>query len=924
MLKKLLTVSQLFMVLTMSAATASLEPDNLASAELFSKQLSWCGAESLWQPYRNQKFKIQDGILQLQSLSGGKANFAGIPLDIDYETANAFEVSFQYRSSGSCNVIMQFSHPEKRLSHGTSDFKIPASRDWTTFHGTFRRPVESYGAMLSFQVKNKNGKLELKDLKVKPVEPVSKEGKPVMLDGRRCTAIYYDGNNIAEKFYNLRAAKMLRSEIFRAGGELLPIKSGNNASETAISIGGVAASSLKSGGYELNISNGKASVAGQRPGGTALGALALLNQLGITYITPLTAVYPAELKAPAIKAFFNPAIPYRLAARNLCRPELLGYSPVYEVANDYKLGVYRGYGHTGPSFLPYEEFSAKHPEYFALQENGERLKKTPGQRFDVHFCMSNTEGQKIIADRMIEYMKSEPLATCFSLSSGDGGNMFCRCRECMKSGNPGERNIAWVNAVAKRTAKIFPEKKITTFAYVDSRFPPENIKPAPNVIVLYCPYEPVWMNHLITNHPANAQGLKELAEWEATCPNNMGAFVYPSSCREKLNIWPAFYANYEKYKRFAEKHYNMIQYCGMSPIYGSGQVPAANNFCDLSIYVQGKVLRDPQTNIEKEIDFFMINYYGAAAPAMRRYFDLIHHEVTRRNWEQNTEKIVRGLVTPELAKAGYQCFSDAEKSVSGAELVRVKREKMYLLWHDLTDNCRGNGRISGRELPAYAEKLAEFCKTAQEQGASYNTIPYKKWFWDTAMLRLGKQGRWFDDPAVKKLIAAPLDTLLNSIPDAQKKIPGGYYIENQGILGGERQKTNWLRPDSIWVNILRRPSSGQGTAQLNLKLEQLPSKTIIMKISGIDNEKKDLSLMELRVNGKTVFQGHSPWKKDSWSEAEFQIPADSLIRGDNSIVIMNMTPDKEVDGAGGVNYTAKRNYYWGWFMIADIKIELGQ
>ena len=905
-----------------SAVTASLEPDNLASAELFSKQLSWRDTKLLWQPYRNQKFKIQDGILQLQSLPGGKTNSAGIPLDIDYETADAFEVSFQYRSSGICNAVLRFSHPEKELLHGTFEFKIPVSQNWKAFRRIFRRPAESYRASLSFLVKNGNGKLELKELKVKPIEPVSKEGKPVILDGQKCTAIYYYGSNIAEKFYNHRAAKRLRSEIFRAGGELLPLKFGDRPTETAITIGGNAAPTLTSGGYELKISKGKASITGLRPGGTALGALALLNQLGITYITPLTAVYPAELKAPAIKAFFNPAIPFRLVALNLCRPELLGYSPVYEIANDDKLGVYRGFGHTGPYFLPYEEFASKHPEYFALQENGERLKKIPGRRFDVHFCMSNKEGQKIIADRMIEYMKTEPLATYFGLSSGDGGGLYCRCPECMKFGNTGERNIAWVNAVAKRIAKIFPEKKITTFAYVDSRFPPENIKPAPNVIVLYCPYEPVWMNHLITNHPANAQGLKELAEWEATCPNNMGAFVYPSSCREKLNIWPAFYANYEKYKRFAEKHYNMIQYCGMFPIYGSGQVPAANNFCDLSFYVLGKVLRDPQTNIEKEIDFFMMNYYGAAAPAMRRYFDLIHREVIKRNWEQNTEKIVRGLVTPELAKAGYQCFADAEKSVSGAELVRVKREKMYLLWHDLTDNCRGNGRISGKELPAYASKLAEFCRIAKELGASYNTIPYDKWFWDTAMLRLEKKGKWFDDPAVKKLTAAPLDTLLNSIPNMQKEMPYGYFIENQGILGGERQKTNWLRKDSAWVSILRRPSSGLGTAQLNLKLEQLPAKAIVMKISGIDNEKKDFSRMELRVNGKKVFQGRSPWKKDIWSEAEFQIPAAFLICGDNNIAIMNTTPDKEVDGIGGVNYIAKRNYYWGWFMIADVKIEL--
>ena len=316
-----------------------------------------------------------------------------------------------------------------------------------------------------------------------------------------------------------------------------------------------------------------------------------------------------------------------------------------------------------------------------------------------------------------------------------------------------------------------------------------------------------------------------------------------------------------------------------------------------------------------------MNYYGAAAPAMRRYFDLIHREVIKRNWEQNTEKIVRGLVTPELAAAGYRCFADAEKNVSGEALHRVKKEKMYLLWHDLTDNCRGNASISGRELPDYAEKLAEFCRIAEEQNAVYNTIPYTQWFWDTALLRLDGKGVWFRDPVVEKLKKAPLETLLKSVPDVQKKTSYGYFIENSGILGGIRQKSNWLRPDTVWVSILRRPSSGMGTAQLNLKLESLPEEEIVMKIAGIDNEKKEPAEVEIRINGKRLYHGKSPWKKEVWSEALFPIPTAFLVRGNNNIVIMNRTPDKEKDGEGGVNYLAKRNYYWGWFMISDVKFE---
>ncbi len=898
----------------LTASTPSPSSDNLISDEYFRPQLSWQGPERLWTTYpKLENFVVQDGICKLTPTAEGKRNHAGIPISIGYETAVEFELSLTYRSTGKNFLTFTFTHAEHRIEKGGyNEARLPESPEWTSYKRTFKRPPESYGISLQFFCDN--GSLELQDLKVIPIDPQDSSGKPLILAGKKVETIWY-----REGFYNFWAAKLLRSQIFRLGGELLPMRVGEGP---GINIGVVPTSAVKSGGCELTIRSGAADIAGLRPGGVALGAVELLKKLGVIYYTPLLFSIPTELSAAAGRVVVNPAIPMRYPSRLQC-PELLGYTTSTEMAQYRKIGLYRAHGHSAPRFLPYDEFHTTHPEYYALQEDGLRRKSARG---DVHFCMSNQEAIAIIAGRLAEFMRSEPNATYFPFFPGDGGNLHCRCEACAKMGaNTGERNIAWVNAIARRLKDEFPDKIIPTYAYVDSRFPPQTIFPESNVLPVYCPYEPVWKNHLITDHPANAQGLADLAAWEKACPGQMAAFVYPSSCRERLNIWPAFYANYAKYKRFAENGYRSIEYCGMSPINGNGAIPAANNFCDLSIYVLGKVIIDPSTEVEKEIDRFMHFYYGAdAATAMRRYFDLIHAEVVRRDWEQNTEKTVRGLVTPELARQGYACFAEAEAKASGDYLRRVRKEKMYLLWHDLTDNCRGNGRISAAELPEYSAKLAEFCTIAKNEGASYNTIPYNSWFWDTAILRLEEKGIWYNDPTVQELLKDPEQTLLKYTPRVQKSVPDGWYIENGGLLGGERSNTSWLAPESFWATFLRRPTSGLGTVQMVVELEIAPAGGAVLRIVGIDNEKTDQgdTVMELKVNSTVVYQGKVPWRKDSWDSADFTVPPGALVAGSNTIYLLNLTADTEVDGPGGANYVSSRNYYWGWFGIKEATVSL--
>ena len=142
------------------------------------------------------------------------------------------------------------------------------------------------------------------------------------------------------------------------------------------------------------------------------------------------------------------------------------------------------------------------------------------------------------------------------------------------------------------------------------------------------------------------------------------------------------------------------------------------------------------------------------------------------------------------------------------------------------------------------------------------------------------------------------------------------------MLGGERCKSAWLRASPVDVCILRRGSSGFGVAKAILDLKSTPSGDTILKINGIDNEKKASALMEISVNGKKIFTGNVPWGKEKWTKQAFRIPAGVLKKGENEIVLANITPDTEKDGIGGVAFLAVRNYYWGWFMISEMEFYL--
>ncbi len=936
-LKRIMFLTAIF------AAAISFAADNkIMTDRFFRPAIPGKNPKSYWWP-RTDNMSFKDGILELKAGEKESQN-CGFKVNVKDEIATAVKVSLAGRvedGEGLCRL----SYTNSKGWMGEKSIKLTSS-EWASKTIESSLPQSATTVNVSFNIKGKNAKLFIKDVSM----TLLNSSRIKIKDGDKfveCSGIYIIKSKPYHEFYDKKAAKVLSKFFHKLTDESIPVKYLSDPKKEAcpgmILVGEAAKQSgiiplsvlksLKSAGYAVKVDKGIVALSGESPSGVMSGAYALLEKvLNVTFVneeeTEPKLVKRAEIAFAPMQFAKSPAFELRLIrdgnALKYTDPDYIGDARIVGCKSSTTC-------HTAEGLVEFDKYHKEHPEYFALGKDGKRLQRDPNSmRFDVHFCMSNKEVQKLIAEQIIAWMTANPQAKYFYLTPGDGGGQYCRCADCMamdeKPGVISDRNIKFVNAIADIVIEKFPTKLLMTLAYVDLEQPPVKAKPAQNVRVLYCPYPRNWSNHLEAfDKEYNAEGIKTLNAWLKICAKNIYIFCYPSCCGEAMNIWPAFYANYEKIMFYAKHNLKGIIFCGLG-----GQrngFPGHNSFNAMSRFVLSKVLWNPKINVEKEIDRFMKLYYGPAAPYMREFFNLIHKEVKDRHFVQHTEEVKRGFVTKELAEKSYAIFAKAEQAASKDPkyLERVQKEKTYLLFADLSDRCRSNGKIGEKEMPAYAKRLAEFAQLCNQLRITYfaRKRPPQQWYWETALLKI-KDSHLSRSKKIKELIDNPLETLGESIPRCQAKIKNGWQIPTEGIAGGICiESYSYNCPLKNNVKLLRRPSSGYGYMVTHLYLDSPQKEPMRLELEGMDNDKEGKALMEILINGKTIFSGKAPFTKNKWSCDTFEIPSGILQKGKNIVEFKNITPDvvtkeekKNVDFIVG----RKKNYYWGWYIISGMKV----
>ena len=305
-------------------------------------------------------------------------------------------------------------------------------------------------------------------------------------------------------------------------------------------------------------------------------------------------------------------------------------------------GAFMPGGHDWDAFVGrHKETFLKHPEYLALF-NGARVpvEKNGIINPSAKLCVSNKDVIELYAQDRIDMFNKRPALPMLSVEPSDGGG-FCQCPECAKigDGSPSDQAFYLANEVAKRVARLFPDKRLSLLAYHLHAAPP-SFPIEPNVFVQVAPYA----------FQSTVYSPDELLRaWgEKLGGKNLGVYDYwilPDSNLDMPSFnFLDFPANRIKFWREAGCDSFMIE-----TTFSAG----ANG---LALYLMSLLAWDPGVDTGKILKEFYTATFGEAAEPMQELLEL---------WARRFE------LTPQNMGLSFQIMNSAlEKSAKSSPEIR--------------------------------------------------------------------------------------------------------------------------------------------------------------------------------------------------------------------------------------------------------------
>ncbi|MCX7886590.1 MAG: DUF4838 domain-containing protein [Verrucomicrobiae bacterium] len=538
------------------------------------------------------------------------------------------------------------------------------------------------------------------------------------------------------------AAEELQSYLQKITGARLPIVTdAEPAQRREILVGksnrAVLPSGLGQEGYLLRTNGERLLIVGGEPRGTLYGVYGLLeDHLGCRWFTPEIERVPQlrRLPLPQLNERKVPVFEYRETytwesfdgnwmARNRLngaggRGRLLERQnirpPVPELDARHGGSVKFGFGffvHTLGKLLPPEKHFASHPEYFALWKG----KRDPSQP-----CFTHPEVIRLCTEAVLAGMRAQPDATVFSVSQNDN-RRYCECERCAALAAAEESQMApvlhLVNRVAEAVEKHFPDKLVETLAYQWSRQPPKTIRPRHNVVIRLSNIECCFAHPLASGCcEANQKFVRDLQAWAKVC-NRLWIWDYTTNYAHYLLPMPN--------KRLLNDNIRLFAAHGVKGVFEQGTYDTPDSeLVALKAYLIAKFLWNPNYDEAAATREFLAAYYGAAAPAIQRYLDLLHdyadkHQTHVTIWAPPTSP----HLPPELLTQANTLWDEAESLARDdtAALDRLRRSRMSLdyaiveqarAWLKIADKDRTEPQ---RALIKLARKrLPHFLQTFQQ------------------------------------------------------------------------------------------------------------------------------------------------------------------------------------------------------------------
>lgn len=738
-----------------------------------------------------------------------------------------------------------------------------------------------------------------------------------------------------------KTAKWLQSHLKKLTGVETPINPaglsinpdtqgvillGPDAAKRAGALSSAELQGIAYSGFVLRVNGNRVVITGQNVIGTDHAAARFLEQQGCEFYARNASVIP-KLSDTTLRLTPLADQPFFDGKRYHALPELRGM-PRWAVGDprpaftaiDGKdlLDKTIWLDHSAPFLVPKAIYYDTHPEYYALRADGTYA---PRETADVrsNICTTHPDVLRISTERMLQWIEAQPERKYFVVMQADDHD-WCRCDRCTamvyEKHNYSDAMLYWVNHVAKAVAQRFPDKILICYAYGPTQPPPVKLRPESNVHVLYA----AWPNATSApcgirdyDAPPNHIAKREILGWLAVAPDNIGLYEYNSGGRYTLD-------------GMADK----VKWAGRHGLRGFWYSGGNLSFRWLFEYVHARLTWDPSEDLETLKNNFINAYYGPAVEPMGR----IIHGIYGRLRDDRYVPLMQGKPPAEFYDKAFtqKILADFEEAIgllktSDPRLATEVRGDLAIF----LENCLSHTKPAGRPIPQEQLEVFAMCltpylesqrqshasdQTRFEQGKikkapSYDALVQRLWVWTRVRVDVAETSADGEPRVLTQLRTDPLATLKEqAVTDLTNTTERGWMLPAEAFDGGKLfWNYNWKCESRTGVAIYGSLTDLSTTAgNITLPANADTSKAFTLEIHGQDSDKiwSAAPLIEVVVNGKTVFKDTAPFIKRGWSTLNIDLPAGLLKTGANTVELRNLAATDHLIAA--------------WVMVSDIRI----
>jgi len=372
----------------------------------------------------------------------------------------------------------------------------------------------------------------------------------------------------------------------------------------------------------------------------------------------------------------------RLAVQIIKNPELalwyrqlgFGASPNVEINHSFRL---------------MRKYIKTNPEFFALVD-GERdfTNKCATQGGGPQLCLTNPDVAEQWAKDIVEFFSKQPWQDCYAIVPGDGLKRVCECPTCdaevLKDG-PKEKmysNHIWgfINRIAEKVAKTYPDKFIGGLAYERYRMPPD-FDVHPNAVMMFCKrrsalVDPEYRDRIRGYVNGWRKRTSKIYFWvyylDHWMPWRNLPFAFPHVIQEDLKYMKQIGSGGESIE--AEEHpavdQHHLNYPGMQ---------------HLNLYVTAKLQWHPDLDLDALLEEYYTLFYGPARDEMRSFWQFVEKNYADRTIARRQRAVAaQGNAPPQVHRPRVSPVNvfppsvlDRLDSLLTAALAKTEPESIY-------------------------------------------------------------------------------------------------------------------------------------------------------------------------------------------------------------------------------------------------------